>query len=848
MGPSWQVLEKVGEKTAARRVAEKLGIPVLRGSRSATDADGVRAFLQTLPRGADAIVKAVNGGGGRGIARVRIDSDIDAAVARCIAEAQASFGSGQVFVEEYWPGASHVEVQLVGDGTGAVAQLLDRDCSVQRRWQKLIEIGPAVTIEDVTRKQLADYAGRIGRELSYRGLATVEFLVRGSEIAFLEINPRIQVEHTVTEEVTGLDLVTLQLHTAAGRTLAELGIDPGRIASYPRLAVQARVNCEQIDDAGFPHASPGTISEFRPPTGRGVRVDTHAYVGMKVGVRYDSLLAKVIVSDADASLPDVFRALASALSEFHIRGVDTNTAFLQSILKHDEILGGRITTEFIERDLNQLLAESELLARKARPKDPQLQTKRDDGPSVDVPVGAELVVAPVSGVVVAVRATAGDAVEGTSVLITIESMKMQYDVRAAGALTVQTMLVEVGSELTDGDPICIVEIDAAEDRATESPAEQEAEGVRPELEDVLAAQFAVLDANRGEAVERRHRLHFKTARENIAALCDDFTFMETGALAVAAQRRRRTDSELAEQTPADGVIAGTARVAGVPCVVIAYDYTVLAGTQGVHANRKSLRMFDLAATARLPLVVFAEGGGGRPGETDFTGRTRLDEPNIQALARLRGLVPLIAIVNGRTFAASAMLAACCHLIIATRGSNLGMGGPAMVFAGGLGEPTPEQIGPADVHARIGTVDMLVATEAEAAERARQLVGYFMVRQAPVGQVADQSLLRTVVPRDRKRSYNVRRVIEILADQDTFVELKASYGRAIVTGFARIGGHAVGICANNPLNVGGAIDTEAAQKSASFIELCQRHGLPLIPLVDTPGFMVGPESERTGAVG
>ena len=372
------------------------------------------------------------------------------------------------------------------------------------------------------------------------------------------------------------------------------------------------------------------------------------------------------------------------------------------------------------------------------------------------------------------------------------------------------------------------------------------DGVRPELAEVLERLAATRDDARPEAVARRRKLDRRTARENVDDLCDEGSFIEYGTFALAAQRSRRSLEDLIAKTPADGLVGGIGKVGGAPCGVLSYDYTVLAGTQGAINHRKKDRLFEIIERLRLPVVLFAEGGGGRPGDTDVATVSGLDTMAFALFARLSGLVPSIGIASGFCFAGNAALLGCCDIVIATRDANIGMGGPAMIEAGGLGVHAPEEIGPAAMHASTGGIDLLVDDEAEAVSVARRLLSIFRER-TDRWECVDQSKLRDVVPEHRRTAYDPRRAIEILADTDSVIELRPGFGRTIVTAFARLEGRAVGILANDPRHLGGAIDSDGADKAARFMALCDAHDLPIVSLCDTPGFMVGPKAEESAQV-
>jgi acetyl-CoA carboxylase carboxyltransferase component len=370
--------------------------------------------------------------------------------------------------------------------------------------------------------------------------------------------------------------------------------------------------------------------------------------------------------------------------------------------------------------------------------------------------------------------------------------------------------------------------------------------VSDDLDEVLRRRALTRDEARSDAVQRRHAAGGRTARENVADLVDEGSFVEYGRFAIAAQRTRRDLEDLIARTPADGLVAGTARVNGHPCAVLSYDYTVLAGTQGMLGHRKKDRLFELIERMRLPTVFFAEGGGGRPGDMDHPVVSALDTRAFALWAGLSGIVPRIAVVAGRCFAGNAVIAGCSDLIVATENISLGMGGPAMIEGGGLGVVAPDAVGPLEMQARNGVVDVEVADEAEATAVAKRLLGYFQGAVEP-GEAPDQAALRDAVPERARRAYHVRPVIETLADAGSVTFLRERFAPGMVTALARIEGRPLGVIANDTMQLAGAITSDGADKAARFMQLCDAFGLPLVSLVDTPGFMVGPETEATGLV-
>jgi acetyl-CoA carboxylase carboxyltransferase component len=467
--------------------------------------------------------------------------------------------------------------------------------------------------------------------------------------------------------------------------------------------------------------------------------------------------------------------------------------------------------------------------------------------------GAVAVRAPMIGTVVSVLVAAGDTVRRGQPVVVVESMKMEHLIEADVSGVVSSVDVDSGDTVELDQPLVWLSEGEVHAEVETTAGDVDLETIRPDLAEVLRRQAVTKDPARQEAIERHHRIGHRSARENVDDLCDAGTFVEYGSLVVAAQRRRRTVEDLIARTPADGMVAGVGHVNGdrfdadrSRCAVIAYDYTVLAGTQGAIGHLKKDRIFELAARNHLPVVVFAEGGGGRPGDTDSPGVAGLDVMAFHLFGRLSGLVPLVGIVAGRCFAGNAALLGCCDVVIATADTSLGMGGPAMIEGGGLGVHRPEDVGPMEVQVPNGVVDVAVLDEAEAVQVAQHYLSYF---QGPVDdwECADQRVLRHAIPENRLRVYDVRAVIETLADTDSVLELRRGFGPGMVTALARIEGRPLGIIANNPTHLAGAIDSTGADKAARFMQLCDAFDLPLLFLCDTPGIMVGPEAERSGTV-
>jgi acetyl-CoA carboxylase carboxyltransferase component len=453
---------------------------------------------------------------------------------------------------------------------------------------------------------------------------------------------------------------------------------------------------------------------------------------------------------------------------------------------------------------------------------------------------------PLQGTVVSIAVTAGDTVRSGQELVVLESMKMEHVVSADTAGVVHEVGVAVGQTVMPGDILLQVAPGAGDAVATSGPVAIDLDRVRPDLAEAIERHAIGSDDRRAEQIARRHGTGRRTARENVADLVDDGSFVEYAPLVVAAQRRRRPLDELRTRTPADGLVGGVGTIAGKPVIAMSYDYTVLAGTQGLWNHAKKDRLFELAERTETPVVFFTEGGGGRPGDTDGMGISGLDCLAFNYFARLSGLVPLVGITTGYCFAGNAALLGCCDVIIATVGANIGMGGPAMIEGGGLGVYEPTAIGPVAEQTLNGVVDVLVADEAEAVRVAQQYLGYF-TGVTDEWEAADPRALRHVIPENRVRAYDMRVLLDALCDTGSVLELRRDFAPGMITALARVEGKPLGIVANNPGHLGGAIDAPGADKAGRFLQLCDAFDLPVVFVCDTPGFMVGPESEAMAAV-
>jgi len=851
IGPSPEALELFGDKSKARVLAARNRVPVIAGLEGPVDLAAMTDFFDELPQGGAMMIKAVAGGGGRGMRVVRSRADIAEAFAAAGREAEAAFGDGRVYAERLIEHARHIEVQVAGDRTGVLA-IGERDCSVQRRHQKILEVAPAPNLSEPLRARLFDAAVTLAAAARYRTVGTIEFLLEPDKetFYFIEANARLQVEHTITEAVTGVDLVQAQIRLAAGDTLARIGL-----TSTPTsrgFAIQARVNLETLEADGSTRPTGGRLTAYEPPSGPGVRVDGYGYAGYLTSPNYDSLLAKVIVEGS--TLAAAAARAERALAEFRIEGVETNIPLLRALLKDAEVRTGAATTTYVQDHASDLFEAARAL--------PVRHFGRADeatpAPAAVVvqavrPNGAETVRAPLQSTVGSIAVAEGDIVRVGQTLAILEAMKMEHVVVATISGRVVGLSAVKGEVVAKDQAIVFLLPEEIEDEDEAVAETIDLDFIRPDLAEVNERWRVTLDEARPDAVARRRSRNQRTARENVDDLVDPGTFLEYGAFAVAAQRRRRSAAELIQMSPADGLICGVGSVNGAlfpedksRCAVLSYDFTVLAGTQGHMNHLKTDRLLEVVERESIPVVWYAEGGGGRPGDTDGIGASGLATPSFKSFARLAGKLPKIAVVSGRCFAGNASFAGVAEILICTKGTNIGMGGPAMIEGGGLGVFKPEDIGPMHIQTANGVVDVLAEDEADATRLAKQTLGYF---QGPVAEwrEADQRLLRRAIPENRLRVYDVRHVIETLVDQGSFLELRPDFAPGLITGFIRMEGRPMGLLANDPRHLGGAVDCDGADKGSRLLQLCDAFDLPVLSLVDTPGFMVGPDSEAQAAV-
>ena len=876
VGPSVESLELLGDKSRARARAAEHDVPVLPGSPGPVTASEAREFLEGLGEGGAIVIKALAGGGGRGMRVVTAVADIDEAYARCQSESETAFGSGAVYVEELIARARHIEIQIIGDGSGAVSHLGERECSVQRRHQKLVELAPSPGLSPALRQQIAAAAVRLAESVDYRSLGTFEFLqdaTNDERFFFIEANPRLQVEHTVTEEVSGIDLVRAQLRIAGGESLAGLGLEQASIPVPRGFAIQARVNTEQMLPDGTVRPTGGELTSFHLPAGPGVRVDTFGYPGYRTNPNFDSLLAKVIAYAPSGGFETAAQRLSRALSEFHIRGLETNAGFLRNVIAHEDFSSGGIYTRWVDDHVEGLTAvEASTNGTEARgaggagatldKRDPLASltffregegTSQRTAPEIIGPPNTDPVPAPLQGTVTEIQVAEGDSVRPGQLLFIMSALKMEHVVKAEFGGIVRGITVEIGETVFDAHPLAFVEPRDVGDAVDDGDDDVDIDYIRPSLQAIFDRRQFLLDENRPAAVERRHSKNRRTVRENITQLIDEGTWVEYGPLAIAGQSKKRSLEELIRKTPADGLVAGIGSVNGdlfdakrARTIFISYDDTVFAGTQGGRGHEKTDRMMELADELSLPLIFHCEGAGGRSGDTDGSSAGHPYVRTWEKMGYLSGTVPMIGVTAGWCYAGNAAILGCTDIIIATEDSLIAMGGPATIEGGGMGAFLPEEVGPISDLAPAGSVDIVVKDQDEAIAASKKVLSYFQ-GSIDEWEANDQRLLRHIIPEKRGRAFDIREVIRVLADKDSVLELRPEFGLSAVTAFIRIEGQPYGLTANNNAYISGAIDSDGSDKIARFWQLCDAFNIPIIAMVDTPGMMVGPEVERTGLI-
>ena len=835
VGPAVETLKLFGDKAQARQAAQAANVPIVKGLDHAVTLDEAKAFFDGLDEGRAMMIKAVGGGGGRGSRSVSDADEVESNYARCQSEAEAAFGNDALYVEEFIRQARHIEVQVLGDGSGAVTHLHERECSVQRRFQKLIEVAPAPNLADDLRSVIIEAALRLAASVNYRNAGTFEFLVdasgSGEPFAFIETNARLQVEHTVTEEVTGVDIVQTQLRIATGESLEDLGLLE---VDAPRgYAIQARVCMETVDEDGMVRPTHGTLSAYEAPSGAGIRTDGFGYAGYETSLNYDSLLAKVIGHSPSENFGSAIARTSRALSEFRIEGVETNMDLLRTILVHSDFANGSLHTRFVDEHLSELIGGVEH-REFVTPEGFEAQAVvAAEETQIVGPEGSVGLVAPMQGTIVGIDVQLGDEVRTGQVVAAVEAMKLQHDIRAERSGVVCAISMSEGDVVREGYPIVFIFEQEVAGGSVEGAGRIDLDHIRNDMQEVNEYIKRTLDESHAEAVDSLRADGRRTPRENIDELLDEGSFMEFGPPAAGSA----TGGTIMGFGGINGNLVGDEHSRA---AIVYANYPL---SSYAHGHYRQEQIHELAHDWRVPIVLFSEGEGEPSGIGSGVG---LDASVFTDFAKLSGLVPLVGVNLGDCFAGNAALLACCDVIISTRRASIGMSGPATVAAVGLGTFTSEELGGADVQSANGSIDIVVEDDEEAVKTVKQYLSYF---QGPVAdwKAPDQRRMRHIIPEDRVRAYNMREIIETLADEGSVLEIRKDFGFGVITSFIRVEGHPMGVVANNPAHLAGAVDSPGADKGARFFQLCDSFDIPVVVFMDCPGIMVGPDHERTALV-
>jgi acetyl/propionyl-CoA carboxylase alpha subunit/acetyl-CoA carboxylase carboxyltransferase component len=890
IGPRPDTLALFGDKTSARRLALTLNVPVVPGTPELPTARDAIAAAERL--GFPVMIKAAAGGGGRGMRAVRSADEMEDAFARAASEARAAFGDGALFVEKLIARPRHIEVQILGDNRGGVVHLHERDCSIQLRHQKMIEIAPAPNLGEALRQCILADAVRLAHAAEFANAGTVEFLidVETGEHFFIECNPRIQVEHTVTEEVTGIDLVEAQFRLAAGETLGSLGLGGQSAVPNPRgFAVEARVVA----------TGAGRLTAYKEPTGPGVRVDASGYLGYAPPPAFDPMFAKVICRGA--GYVDALARTVRALDEFHIAGLPTNLGVLRATLCHADVeMGDARTTLLVEHpelfDLDKSGAVSSsvalfeeqaaVLARRA-PSGPTLRV----GPPQAAPVSIEIgegevgVACPLAGSIVSVAVQAGDSVQAGDTLLIVSAMKMETAVTSPAAGTVSRIDALVAGDAVGEGQIVAAIAPGAYAGAQEKPRADEGWAQLlaqvQQLKDIAHRRFAPDSTDPGVVRQRaRGKL---TAYERIALLLDAGSFREVGSLAGFASYD--ADGAIADFTPANH-IGGWGKIDARPAIVCADDFTSRGGHADGAIGAKSRYLDQLSIDFRCPSVRLLDGssGGGsvaamvpkqeREGESqakESAGAITAGRPRVAGsggsflpghlgsamYAEQLASVPVVNVLLGSVVGIGAAKAVLGHFSVMVKDiAQLFVAGPPVVAHAMGYDITKEELGDWRVHCRNGSVDNLAESEAEAMAMTRRFLSYLppsVYEAPPVARCDDpadrrEEELFTIVPRKRTTTFDMRRAIRLMADSDSFFEIGALWGTDQIAGFVRMNGYAMGVIASDSRHAnGGALTADGCDKLRRHLDVCDLFHLPVLNLNDNPGFAVGLEHEIAGTI-
>ena len=891
IGPPPEALALFGDKVRARALAESLDIPVVPGS-AAPLGSALEAQKLANDLGYPVMLKAAAGGGGRGMRVVERAEQMAEAFARCSSEAQAAFGDGSVFIERLVARPRHIEVQILADSCGNVVHLHERDCSVQLRHQKVVEVAPAPGLETDLREKILTDATKLVQAASYVNAGTVEFLVspETGEYFFIECNPRIQVEHTVTEQVTGIDLVEAQFHIAAGATLASLGLSDQHAVGAPRgFAVQARVVA----------TSTGSLTAYKEPSGVGIRVDACGYLGYAPPPQFDPLLAKIICTSRKYTA--ALERTLHALDEFHIGGLQTNLHQLRAILSHPFVQAGDArtsllaeaaeinTASFSASESSALALLQQQAAKMGGVVSSSIRSSQSASthmPALEVAAGQVAVECPVESSVVEIRVSEGDSVAPGDTLLVVSAMKMETVVTAscAGIVTALQPL-QAGDTVAARQVVAIVspsQSDIQQPTHSDQPWESLLEEVN--VLQNFAKQRLEPGSNDPGVVRQRSRGKL-TCRERIELLLDEGSFREVGSVAGFASYDE--DGEITGFTPANSV-GGWGKIDRRGVIVCADDFTSRGGHADGAIAAKSGYLDRLATEMCMPSLRLLDGssGGGsvaamvpaqkKEGESsakESSGAIKAGRPRVAGgggsylpghlgssmYTEQLSTIPVVNLLLGSVVGIGAAKAVLGHFSVMVRDiAQLFVAGPPLVTHAMGYDISKEELGGWHIHCTNGSVDNLAESEEEAMAMTRQFLSYLpsSVYEVPPVLAANTSdpinrreeQLATLISRKRTTTFDIRQAIRLMADKDSFFEIGPLWGTDQVTGFVRFNGHPLGVIASDSQHVnGGALTADGCDKLTRHLDLCDLFHIPILNLIDNPGFAVGLEHEITGTI-
>lgn len=895
VGPSVSALALFGDKVRARELAQSLDIPVVAGSQKSL-VDGSEAEMLGSQIGYPIMLKAAAGGGGRGMRLVESSDQMEEAFERCRSEAESAFGNGAVFAERLIRRPRHIEVQILADSQGNVIHLYERDCSVQLRNQKVLEIAPSTGLDETVRQALLDDAVKLARGAQYVNAGTVEFLVEPEtgNYYFIECNPRIQVEHTVTEQITGIDLVEAQFRIAAGESLESMGMSDQKSVPQPRgYSVQARVVVQGI----------GTLSAYKEPSGPGVRVDANGYVGYAPPPQFDPLLAKVICSSSSmANLDSAVERTLGALNEFHIGGVPTNLPQLRSILSHPSVRIGDARTTLLSEDINDLsvlppdgslalLEQQATVMGAGRTGASALRASSASSmndslvPELAITEGQRGVEVPMAGTIIEFSVQEGDRVSGGDTLLIVSAMKMESQVLSpCSGVVARVQTINTGDTVQAGQTLLVITPDNSSEDGEVKYGEQSWAPLLDEvaqLETLAKARLAPGSEDPG-VVRQRSRGKL-TCRERIELLLDDGTFHEVGSVAGFASYNE--DGGIEAFTPANS-IGGWGDIDGRTSIVCADDFTSRGGHADGAIGAKSGYLDRLSIQMRIPSIRLLDGssGGGsvaamvpaqkKDGDSnaqESSGAIKAGRPRVSGgggsvlpghlgsnmYAEQIATVPVVNMLLGSVVGIGAAKAVLGHFSVMVRDiSQLFVAGPPVVAHAMGYDITKEDLGGWHIHCCNGSVDNLAESEEEAVSITKQFLSYLpanVYEAPPIIQSNDspdrrEEELFTLIPRKRTTTFDVRKAIRLMADKDSFFEIGPYWATDQITGFVRFKGHPVGVIASDSQHTnGGALTADGCDKLIRHLDLCDLFHIPVLNLIDNPGFAVGLEHEIAGTI-